>query len=143
MSQNNQQFTLALRVRFAETDKMAIAHHSSYVLWLEAGRIEWLRKQGMSYLQWEEAGVLLGVSHLNINYRKAAYFDDELNIEVKLSEARQRRISFSYDITRINDGALIATAETFHIPTNTNGKAISIPKGWIIELKKLLKFTGV
>ncbi len=133
---NNQAHTLTLRVRFAETDKMGIAHHSSYVLWLEAGRIEWLRKQGMSYLEWEEAGILLSVNHLSIKYRKAAYFDDELNIEINLSEARQRRIRFSYSITRVNDEALIAIGETLHIPTNPNGKAISIPKDWVMQLTK-------
>ena len=136
MNQNNQHYTLTLRVRFAETDKMGIAHHSSYALWLEVGRIEWLRQQDMSYREWEEAGILLAVNHLSINYRRAAYFDDELNIAVKLNEVRLRRLGFSYNIIRISDDILIATGETLHTPTNPRGKAISIPKDWLMRLTK-------
>ena len=32
-----------LRVRYAETDASGITHHSAYVPWLEAGRVDWLR----------------------------------------------------------------------------------------------------
>ncbi len=137
MSQNDKRPMLTLRVRFAETDKMGIAHHSSYALWLEAARIEWLRKQGMSYVDWEEAGVALAVNYLGINYRKPAYFDDELNIETKLTQARPRRLCFSYKIIRINNQVLIATGETIHTPTNPDGKAISVPKDWLAQLVEL------
>ena len=48
---------MKLRVRFAETDQMGVAHHSAYVVWLEAARIEWLRARGLDYRRLEEEGV--------------------------------------------------------------------------------------
>ncbi len=133
------QSTLILRVRFAETDKIGIAHHSNYAVWLEAARIEWLRKQNISYREWDNAGVFLVLNYISINYRRATYFDDELSIDVKLIEARQRRICFSYTITRIGDELLIATGETAHTPSNPNGKAISLPKDWLNQLVHLVE----
>ena len=35
-----------VRVRYCETDRMAIAHHGSYVAWFEEARTEWLRARG-------------------------------------------------------------------------------------------------
>ena len=40
---------LNLRVRYAETDQMGVAHHSSYFVWMEAARTELLRESGLSY----------------------------------------------------------------------------------------------
>ena len=35
-------FSHQVRVRFAETDAQAIAHHASYVVWLEEARVAYL-----------------------------------------------------------------------------------------------------
>jgi len=65
------------RVRYSETDKMGIVHHSSYVLWMEIGRVEWLRSKGLSYRELDDGGVSLPVSKLEVNYKTPADFDDE------------------------------------------------------------------
>ena len=39
---------LELRVRFCETDLMGIVHHGNYLSYFEAGRVEWLRKRGVT-----------------------------------------------------------------------------------------------
>ena len=33
----------AVRVRYAETGAMGIAHHAEYLAWYEVGRTEWIR----------------------------------------------------------------------------------------------------
>ena len=38
-----------IRVRYAETDKMGIVHHSNYLIWFEAGRSDLCRARGFSY----------------------------------------------------------------------------------------------
>ena len=38
-----------VRVRYCETDRMAVAHHGSYVAWFEEARTEWMRRLGKSY----------------------------------------------------------------------------------------------
>jgi acyl-CoA thioester hydrolase len=123
-----------LRVRFAETDQMGIAHHSSYVVWMEAARVEWLRERGMSYKAWEEEGLSLAVSGIEINYRSSATFDDELIIDTKLVEAKSRRFKFAYVIRR--GKVKLAEAYSTHTPTDRTGRAIRLPEKWMHGLEK-------
>jgi acyl-CoA thioester hydrolase len=125
-----------LRVRFAETDQMGIAHHSAYVIWMEAARVDWLRQHGMSYRSWEESGVSLSVSALEIEYRAPAQFDDELQIETTLLEAKSRRFRFEYKIYRKTQ--LLAVGASLHIPTDQSGKAIRLPAVWLEKLETLI-----
>src|SRR5438105_4821851 len=74
------------RVRYAETDAMGIAHHSSYVVWMEMGRTEFMRAHGFTYRQLEEMGVLLPVLEIGVRYRLPAYYDDELRVSCWLEE---------------------------------------------------------
>ncbi len=126
---------MKLRVRFAETDQMGIAHHSSYVVWFEAARVEWLRERGMSYREMEEAGVSLAVSSVAVQYRRSAVFDDELIIDACLNEAKSRRVKYSYKIIRATDQLLIATGESVHIPTDRASRAMRLPEAWLQQLR--------
>lgn len=128
-----------LRVRFAETDQMGIAHHSAYVVWMEAARVEWLRERGLSYRQLEDEGVSLAVSGLELGYRSAARFDDEVEIETKLVEARSRRFRFNYVLTRPSDSALLASGATVHVPTDESGRAIRLPQEWLAKLTGMVE----
>lgn len=128
---------MRLRVRFAETDQMGIAHHSAYVVWLEAARVEWLRARGLSYRRLEDEGVSLAVSALSLSYRAATRFDDELEIEARLEECRSRRVRFAYRLRRADDGALVAEGESVHTPTDRDGRAIRLPPAWLERLSAL------
>jgi acyl-CoA thioester hydrolase len=37
-------FSTEIKVRFAETDAQGIAHHASFVVWLEVARVEYLAR---------------------------------------------------------------------------------------------------
>jgi len=50
-----------IRVRYAETDAMGIAHHTAYLVWFEAGRTEYTRTMGMAYREVERGGTRLVV----------------------------------------------------------------------------------
>lgn len=63
---------IQIRVRYGETDQMGVVHHGNYALYLEMGRIEWLRKLGVSYKDMEKNGVMLPVVSLTINYKKTS-----------------------------------------------------------------------
>ncbi len=130
---------MRLRVRFAETDQMGVAHHSSYVLWMEAARVEWLRERGISYVEMERSGVSLAVSSVNVSYRAAARFDDEIEVETKLVEGKSRRFRYVYRLTRANDNTLLATAETTHTPVERSGRAIRLSREWLGKLEPHLQ----
>lgn len=127
---------LRLFVRYAETDAMRVAHHSAYVVWMEAARVQWLKDRGLSYKRLESEGVNLAVSKLQIDYRSSASFDDEILIITKLGELRNRRVSFDYEICRADSGAVIARGLSTHTPTNDQGRAIRLPADWLEKLKE-------
>jgi len=105
-----------LRVRYAETDAMGIAHHSAYVVWLEAGRVDWMRSIGLSYADLERAGYSLPVVELRVRYVAPSRFDDELVVRTGLSELRSRSARFTYEIvTAEPHPRQVANATTQHI----------------------------
>lgn len=110
---------------------MGVVHHSVWPVWLEAARVEWLRERGFSYREMEDSGVSLAVSDLQIRYLRAARFDDLLGVTARLEEARSRRFVFSYEVRRLDDGALLAEAQTRHVPTDRSGRAIRLPTEWL------------
>ncbi len=125
---------MRLRVRFAETDQMGIAHHGVHAVWMEAGRVEWLRERALSYRTMEDEGLSLAVSALRVDYRAAARFDDELDVSTHLVLARSRRLRFAYRIVRVEDGELLAQGATEHVPTDRSGRAVRLPARWLEPL---------
>ena len=118
---------------------MGIAHHSSYVLWMEAARVEWLRERGVSYREMERSGVSLAVSSVSVQYRAAAYFDDEVEVEAKLIEGKSRRFRYMYQVIRVEDNVLLATGETTHTPVDRSGRAMRLSKEWLGKLEPHLQ----
>lgn len=120
---------MKLRVRFAETDQMGVAHHSAYIIWFEAARVEWLRARGLDYRRLEDAGISLAVSALSVQYLKSSRFDDELFIAASLTELKSRRARYHYVVYRGDE--MMATGDTLHIPVDKTGRALRLPKVWL------------
>jgi len=102
---------IQIRVRYGETDQMGVVYHGNYALYLEMGRIEWLRKLGVSYKSMEENGIMLPVVSLSINYKKSAGYDDVINVKTQLKNKPTAKIEFEYEITNKN-GEIITIANT-------------------------------
>ncbi len=112
---------------------MGIVHHSNHVVWLEAARVEWLRGRGLSYRDLEDSGVSLAVSGLTITYRQPARFDDLVTVTARMTSLRSRRCKFSYGV-HAEDGSLLATAETVHVPVDSSGRGLRLPDAWLERL---------
>ncbi len=125
---------MKLRVRFAETDQMGVAHHSAYLIWFEAARVEWLRSRGLDYRRLEEEGVSLAVSAISAHYHRSSRFDDELRVAATLTELRSRRVRYRYLITR--DEEKIATGDSLHTPVDPDGRVVRLPSLWLGALEK-------
>ena len=119
---------MQLRVRYAETDAMGIVHHCSYIVWFEAGRVEYMRQIGSSYAEVEKSGHSFAVSEIGAHYLAPAYFDDLVTVRTWLEDVRSRTIAFRYEILHAETGKLLVTGLTRHICINTQGKVASIPK---------------
>ena len=115
-----------IRVRYAETDAMGIAHHSHFVVWMELGRSDLLRALGQSYAEWEAQGIRLPVNGISLTYRSPARYDELVQVRTTLKELSRRHVAFSYRIER--DGLLLAEAESRHLVAGADGRATVLPQ---------------
>jgi acyl-CoA thioester hydrolase len=117
-----------VRVRYAETDQMGVVYHSNYLIWLEVGRVEFIRQLGLNYKQMEEEGCGIAVVDVHVRYKAPARYDDELVIETRLLAARGAVVKFGYRILRIGDGLLLCEGETMHVVVGMDMKKRSLPR---------------
>lgn len=118
--------TTSLRVRFCETDLMGIVHHATYLVYFEAGRVEWLRRRGITYAEWTARGVQVPVASAELQYRAPSRFDDVLAIETTLTKLRSVSLDYTYRIRR--DDTLIAEGFTRLACIDMSHKLLRIPE---------------
>jgi acyl-CoA thioester hydrolase len=119
---------VTLRVRYAETDAMGVAHHASYVVWLEQGRTEALRARGVPYRSIEERGFFVVLSELRLRYHAPARYDDLVVVRATLEEVRSRQVVFSYALRLADSGAPLVTARSEHIVVDrATGRPARLP----------------
>lgn len=103
--------TTNVRVRYGETDQMGYCYYGNYASYFEVGRVEALRALKLSYKQLEHEGVMLPVSHFEIDYLAPAFYDDQLTLCTSITGLKGSRIYFDYTITN-EQGKLICTGKT-------------------------------
>lgn len=116
-----------LRVRYPEVDRMGVAHHSHYFVWLEIGRTELMRARGVDYRRLEDEGVFLPVVEASCAYLAPARYDELLRVHTRIESAGGVRVSFSYRIERQPDGRLLATGTTRHAAVDRSGRPRRLP----------------
>ena len=129
---------IQFRVRYGETDQMSFAYHGNYAQYFEMGRIEWLRKLGISYKKMEESGIMLPVISLNTNYLKPAKYDDLLTLKTTLVNKPLVKIKFEFEIYNENDELLTKANVTLAFMNSITKKPIRAPE---FLLKKLVEIT--
>ncbi|NCG09256.1 MAG: YbgC/FadM family acyl-CoA thioesterase [Verrucomicrobia bacterium] len=120
------EFSTEIRVRYAETDRMNVVHHSNYFVWFEAARIHLLDHLGLPYRDLEAAGYFIPVLEAQANYKRPAQFDDRLQIELQLAKLPRARFHFDYTVRC--DGTLLTTGYTVHAFMDASGKALRPPE---------------
>ncbi len=103
-------WTHTIRVRYAECDRMGFVHHSIYALYFEEARTEILRNRGITYKDMEDDGLIMPVRTMNIQFKKAAKYDDLLRVSVAVVGEVNVRMDFHYTILNQHD-ELLCTAD--------------------------------
>jgi len=115
-----------IRVRYGETDQMAVAHHVAYVQWLEVARTDYLRVLGLRYRDLEARDIVLAVTEVNMRYRKPARYDDELRIRCWVQDQKRLKLNFAYELLG-EDGTVIAEGSTVLGCLNSAGRPQPLP----------------
>lgn len=119
------QGSITVRVRYAECDRMGVAHHAVYPVWLEAARTEVLRDGGVAYRELEDAGVFLVVANLELNYKAPVKYDDLVEVRCRVSGGSRVKLEHEYEIRR--DGMLLTTARSVLVCVGRDGRPRALP----------------
>ena len=131
-------FETKIRVRYSETDQMSFVYYGVYAQYYEVGRVELLRSLGLTYKELEEMGFALPVVNLNINYKKPAYYDDELTIRTTIKKLPSAKITFYYEMLNANNELLNIGEVVLVFVNKETGKPCFAPEIVINKFKEKL-----
>ena len=94
-------FKWGIRVYFEDTDSGGVVYHSNYLKFMERGRTEWLRSIQINQADLKKKdNIIFVVANVNIDYKKAARFNDELDIKTSLDKIGASRVDLTQNIMK-------------------------------------------
>ena len=124
-------FWTDVRIRFAETDAQGIAHHASFVVWLEVARVAYLAKHAGGYQAIRDGGIESLTTEVRLRYHRAAYFDEALRVWARCGDLRGARFAYEYRIER--DGELVADGYTRHATVDRDTYRPTRVPAWLAD----------
>lgn len=114
-----------IRVRYQETDGQRRVHHGNFITYFEIGRTEMLRSQGLTYREFETAGLFLVVADISCRYVAAAEYDDLLLLRTRVEKVGAAHVCHAYELHR--GSMLIATGTSTVVCVDREGRVRRLP----------------
>ena len=124
-------FSTDIRIRFAETDAQGIAHHASFVVWLEVARVAFLERFAGGYQTIRDRGIEALTTEVDVRYHRAAHFDETLTVWTRCVDVRGARFTYEYRIER--SGELVADGFTKHAAVDRETYRPTRIPDWLVE----------
>jgi acyl-CoA thioester hydrolase len=103
-------FKWSIRIYFEDTDSGGVVYHSNYLKFMERARTEWLRSLQINQAELKKKDkIMFVVANVNIDYKKAARFNDELDIKTSLDKIGASRVDLTQNIMK--NSALYTSAK--------------------------------
>lgn len=97
-------FKWSVRIYFEDTDSGGVVYHSNYLKFMERARTEWLRSLELNQADLKKKDkIMFVVANVNIDYKKAARFNDELDIETSLDNIGASKVDLTQNIMKNSD----------------------------------------
>ena len=125
-------FVWKIRVYMEDTDAGGVVYHSRYANMFERVRTEWLRSMGFNQAALAvEKNIIFVIRHMEIDFRRAARLDDELDVSVQNVDIEGVKMMFDQRMARCGDGEQIASAKLVAVCVQADDfKPIRVPD-WI------------
>ncbi|OQW92304.1 MAG: tol-pal system-associated acyl-CoA thioesterase [Beggiatoa sp. IS2] len=95
------EFSWPVRVYYEDTDMGGIVYYANYLRFMERARTEWLRAVGVDQMQLkQQCHLIFVVRHATVDYRKAAMFDDALQVTVNVTRLGKASLTLSQAVLR-------------------------------------------
>lgn len=129
--------TIRDKVRFVETDMMGVVNHANYLRWFEMGRVAYLRACGISLGELMDAGIIFPITEVNAKYKNSCTFDDEFEVQVKMSAFNKAKMEFTYKVIRLRDNAIAVEGHTRNVFTDQEGRIVRLKSCWFDKIQKV------
>jgi acyl-CoA thioester hydrolase len=116
--------TIEFPVRFSEVDSMQVVWHGHYVKYMEEGREDFGRKNGINYMFIKANGYMAPVVKLVCDFKKALSYDDHVMVETTFVDSDAAKIIYRFRIYRASDKELMATGESVQVFLDMNFELI-------------------
>jgi 4-hydroxybenzoyl-CoA thioesterase/acyl-CoA thioester hydrolase len=93
-------FNIPVRVYIEDTDAGGIVYYVNYLKYMERSRTEFLRSLGYHKPAILDGGLLLVVHSAQINYRRPARLDDELQVTARIEKLARTNVEFKQLVLR-------------------------------------------
>lgn len=114
MTQEPKTISTRYRVIYGDTDCMQIMYYANYLRLFEMGRNEYIRAQGVTYLEIEARGFRLPVTEAGVRFLEPAVYDDEIEIKTTVEKLGRVSVRFGYKLGRVSDQAALVEGFTVH-----------------------------
>jgi tol-pal system-associated acyl-CoA thioesterase len=113
-------FAWPVRVYWEDTDAGGIVYHAAYLGFMERARSEWLRAAGIDQRTLRERERLqFAVVDMQIEWRRAARYDDLLSVTAAIAERSRASFSFAQSVLRGAELLVNATVRVAAIDSAT------------------------
>jgi len=127
-------FFYKVKVYYEDTDAGGIVYYANYLKFIERARTEALVTLGLNNKKIkEDFGSLIIVKSCNIEYKKPAHLEDELNIRSFVKSITKTSFFMSQFISRGKD--IIVEAKVHLVFVNDEGKPVKIPETLFQDFK--------
>jgi 4-hydroxybenzoyl-CoA thioesterase len=93
-------FSIPIRVYIEDTDAGGIVYYVNYLKFMERSRTEFLRSLGYHKVAILDGGLLLVVHAAEVNYRRSARLDDELQATTQITKLARTYVEFQQQVLR-------------------------------------------
>ena len=125
----NREFSVEVRVRYADTDQMGVVYYANYFVWLEVARTEFLRSLGIDYRNIEkEKQLALPVVEAYCKYKAPARYDEIIMIRIKVSQVKNSSLRFDYSLFNKENNELLVVAYTTHVFIDKDRRPVRMPQ---------------
>lgn len=133
----NQPFNIPIRVYIEDTDAGGIVYYVNYLKYMERARTELVRSLGYDKPAIPEQGLLLVVHSAEIQYRRSAWLDDQLQASAAIGKLGRAGITFEQKIWRDNEIICEGVVKVACVAEDSR-KPCALPKSIYSALKAAL-----
>jgi len=126
-------FVVRERVRWADVDAAGIIYFGTYTRLTDIAESEFYRSLGFTYARFKEMGVALPRVHVEFDFFRPAFLDDELSLGVRVGGVGVHSVRLQVEVMR--DAELLAEGTVVASCIDLQRRSVPLPDEFAVALR--------